>query len=380
MADQHGPPPVIRLSTGPDLAAAVPHLLGFRPRESLVLVALTGDADRRVGVTLRVDLPVGCPDPGFAAAAIDRLGPAAGIAAIVVTDGPDTAAPPGPTAALLDRPVDQLGPAELRVLRTDAELPGRALVHDLVLAAGALGVPLLRALLVRAGRCWDYDCPHPCCDPGVGVPLPVDPGELAVAQALQGATVAADRSEIVARLAPASGPALLAMGRACARVGVEHADDLRLLGWDALLDRCWQRVRAAVAAHRPGTTAALSDDEVARLGWAVTATEVRDRALALATGPDAAAADAVWTELVRRLPGPLDATPATLLAASAYARGDGALAGIALDRALASQPHGTLAGLLQQALRSALPPAEVRDLLRRAGDPAQQPCSEQLGA
>jgi hypothetical protein len=135
-----------------------------------------------------------------------------------------------------------------------------------------------------------------------------------------------------------------------------------------------------VAAHRPGTTAALSDDEVARLGWAVTATEVRDRALALATGPDAAAADAVWTELVRRLPGPLDATPATLLAASAYARGDGALAGIALDRALASQPHGTLAGLLQQALRSALPPAEVRDLLRRAGDPAQQPCSEQLGA
>ena len=31
--------------------------------------------------------------------------------AVVVTDGPDTAALPGPTAALLDRPVDQLGPA-----------------------------------------------------------------------------------------------------------------------------------------------------------------------------------------------------------------------------------------------------------------------------
>jgi hypothetical protein len=143
-------------------------------------------------------------------------------------------------------------------------------------------------------------------------------------------------------------------------------------------------VRDAVDRHRPGTTAGLSDVEAARLGWAVTATEVRDRALVLAVGPTASAAEAVWTELVRRLPVPLDAAPATLLAATAHARGDGALAGVALDRALASQPACTLARLLDQALRTGLPPSALRDLLTRAGEQADAVVgagtSEQLGA
>lgn len=379
-SDEFPAVPRVALASGPELARALPHLLGFRPRESLVLVALTGDRHRRVGVTLRVDLPA--PDQVTAAVAdaVAGLGPVrpAAVAAFVVTGAPDVPAPVEVQDGLLDRPVDELGPVELRVLRTGADLPGRDVAGEVARVLAAAGVPLVLAALVRADRCWDYDCPHACCDPGAGEPLPGGTSELAAAAVLSGQVVAADRDELVARLAPAAGAALLAMGRACAQVGAEEADDLRRSGWDRVVERSWRRVVEAVDRHRPGTTAVLTDVEVARLGWAVTATEVRDRALGLCAGPRAAAAEAVWTELVRRLPVPLDATPATLLAASAHARGDGAVAGIALRRALDSQPSCTLARLLEQALCTAFPPSALRDLLGRAGEQAAS--SEQLGA
>lgn len=376
----------VELATAPELAAALPHLLGFAPHESLVLVALTGDHQRRVGVTLRVDLPAAGTTASVVASvvadAVARLGPSrpAAVAACVVSEAPDVPAPVDPGAPLLDRPVDQLGPVDLRVLRSGAQLPGRDVVGAVARELAAAGVPLLTALLVRAGRCWDYDCPDVCCDPGVGHPLPGGTSPVAAAAVLDGTVVAADRGTFAAGLAPVGGAALLAMGRACAQVGAEQADDLRRLGWEELSERSWRRVRDAVDRHRPGSTTVLGDVEVARLGWAVTATEVRDRALGLAVGPAAAAAEAVWTELVRRLPVPLDAAPATLLAATAYARGQGALAGVALHRALASQPACALAQLLEQALRTGLPPSELRGLLARAGEQAGACASEQLGA
>ncbi|MBA2695050.1 MAG: DUF4192 family protein, partial [Actinobacteria bacterium] len=43
----------VRLADPGELIAAVPHLLGFHPRDSLVLISLEG---RRLGMTLRADL------------------------------------------------------------------------------------------------------------------------------------------------------------------------------------------------------------------------------------------------------------------------------------------------------------------------------------
>ncbi|SCX56973.1 protein of unknown function [Klenkia marina] len=372
----------ITLAGGAELAAALPYLIGFVPHESLVLVALTGDHEARVGVTLRVDLPAPGPAADVVAEAVARLGPSrpAAVAALVVTEADDVPAPVEAGADLLDRRVDELDAVELRALRTSTDLPGRAVVGEVARVLAGAGVPLLHTLLVRAGRCWDYDCPDACCDPGAGEVLPGGTSRLAAATVLDGRAVAADRDEVVTRLAPPTGAALLAMGRACAQVGVEQADDLRRLGWDRLAERSWRRVLEAVARHRPGTTAALTDVEVARLGWAVTAIEVRDRALRLSAGPSASAAEAVWTELVRRLPVPLDATPATLLAAAAHVRGDGATAAIALSRALDSQPACTLARLLERALHTGFPPSALRGLLTRAGEQAGAGASEQLGA
>jgi hypothetical protein len=82
--------------------------------------------------------------------------------------------------------------------------------------------------------------------------------------------------------------------------------------------------------------------------------------LGLALGADAVPAERLWTECTRRAPAPLDAAPATLLAVSAWLRGDGTLAAIALARARDSDPGYTLAGLLGEALDACVPPEQLR--------------------
>ncbi|MDP9406893.1 MAG: DUF4192 domain-containing protein, partial [Actinomycetota bacterium] len=61
---------------------------------------------------------------------------------------------------------------------------------------------------------------------------------------------------------------------------------------------------------------------------------------------------------------PLAAAPATLLAVSAWLRGDGAMANVALARALEAEPSYALAQLLSRALGECLPPAELRAMIR----------------
>jgi Domain of unknown function (DUF4192) len=120
-----------------------------------------------------------------------------------------------------------------------------------------------------------------------------------------------------------------------------------------------------VARCRPGgPSAPLTDDETAHILWGLRDVHVRDRALQFALGPDAAAAEVLWTACTRRAPAPLDAAPATLLAVSAWLRGDGAMANVALTRALDSDPGYRLAALLAQGLAECLAPAELRAMIR----------------
>jgi hypothetical protein len=109
---------------------------------------------------------------------------------------------------------------------------------------------------------------------------------------------------------------------------------------------------------------------LARVLWGLRDTRVRDQALELALGPEPLAVEALWSECTRRAPSPLDAAPATLLAVSAWLRGDGAMANVALDRALDSDPDYALAQLLRAALAACLGPAELRAMIEAslAGD------------
>jgi hypothetical protein len=76
---------------------------------------------------------------------------------------------------------------------------------------------------------------------------------------------------------------------------------------------------------------------------------------------------ALSEQVARLVVPPYDAPVCTLLAWVAYARGDGARAAVALDRALRGDPSYPLALLLQAALDRALPPEVVRQAISWLG-------------
>ncbi|PSK63096.1 hypothetical protein B0E53_04965 [Micromonospora sp. MH33] len=65
----------------------------------------------------------------------------------------------------------------------------------------------------------------------------------------------------------------------------------------------------------------------------------------------------MWSDITRRAHPTLAAGPASLLAFAAWRCGNGALASVAVDRALAADPDYSLAHLIDQALRAGLPPS-----------------------
>jgi Domain of unknown function (DUF4192) len=334
----------VRLSEPGDIAAALPHLLGFRPRESVVLIGLGGSTGRRVGLTARADLPDPAYAADLAAALACRLAadsPSAAVIAVVSEAGDTTGGPGGP------------------------DLPHRDLVHVLVQTLTAAGVPVRESLLVRRGRWWSFECPHACCTPGAGTPLPGGVSELEVASVAAGQVVADDRADLAARIASVADPGG-SMAAEVLRVGRELVGQAVKEGRDGLAGASWSAVTGALERLGPGRLARMTDDEIARVAWGLRDHAVRDRALALVLGEHAAAAEQLWTECTRRAPSPLDAAPATLLAVSAWLRGDGTTAGLALRRALDSDPAYSLAATLDGALAACVRPAELRAVVQEA--------------
>jgi hypothetical protein len=337
--------PLVSLTDSADIAAALPYLVGFHPHESVVLVALGGPTGNRVGLTVRADLPARAASAAVATA----------LARSVATDDPA-----GVVVAVVSEAPDDRG----RLPGGD-DLPGlphRDVVHDAVVALAALDIPVRDTLLVRGGRWWSYDCTEACCAPGAGEPLTGGVSVLAAASAATGQVVARDRAVLEARIAPLDGPARAAMEEVTWRLVDGRARPARQ-DPDAEARRSWDAVLRAVRRCRPRSVGRLPDREVAGVLWALADVRVRDRALTLALGDDAAAAELLWTECTRRAPAPMDAAPATLLAVSAWLRGDGAMANVALQRALDSRPTYTLARLLADGLAACLPPAELRAML-----------------
>ncbi len=344
--------PDVRISDPGEIAAALPALLGFRPRESVVLISLTGSRTGRVGLTVRGDLPSVGEESAAAALFVRNLRTdrPSGALLVVVSEAPDV-----PSSRADGRAPDG----------GSAGLPHRGLVREVVIALARDGVPVRAALLVRAGRWWSYDCPRTCCAPEAGTVLPEGVTALEAASVATGMVVERDRSDLSRRIAAPSGPARAAMAATCDAVAVECSARAIEVGFAAFAEESWAAVTAAAGRCRPDCPRhALGDRDVARVVWGLRDRDVRDRAMQLATGPDAPAAEILWTECTRRAPGPLAAAPATLLAVSAWLRGDGAMANVALARALEAEPSYALAQLLSRALAECLPPAELRAMIR----------------
>src|SRR5262249_3946179 len=118
---------------------------------------------------------------------------------------------------------------------------------------------------------------------------------------------------------------------------------------------------ALTAAARVASGQSLSEVELAELGCALLDAQVRDTLYALAVGENAGEAEALWAVLARTLPQPWRVEALVLLAFTAYARGDGPLAGVSLDAALRCEPGHRMADMLDTALQSGLRPEHIRE-------------------
>ncbi|MDT7705689.1 MAG: hypothetical protein QOG20_1296 [Pseudonocardiales bacterium] len=340
-------PPVVLVRDPGEFVVALPYLLGFHPRESLVLVATGGDSGRRLGLTVRVDLP----PPEHQAAVADSvvgkllLDTPTGAALVVVGSGGA-----GPTACEL---VDQV-------------------VHGLE-HRGVDVHTVLWAESTTAGARWG--CYDPC---GCGGPLPDPATTVAVANAVAlGSVARADRADLERHVTPAADGRLRrrdamliqAHDRAVAGDDVVHAD---ITAGVVVVD-------AALGDAAAGRLV-LDDERVVALAVALVAPAVRDVAMLRSAGPLAAAAEHLWAALAREMPDPEAAEPAALLAVSALLRGDGALANVALDRAERAWPGHRLTGLLRQVTDAGIRPGELRRCLGHGHGAADAVPSARSGA
>jgi len=339
---------VLRLSDAAGILTAVPYLIGFEPHDSLVVLALHGPR-RRVGLTLRVDLDGGPPSAL-----------AAEVARHVATDLSGSAVRAAIAVIYKGRGSDDQADAAAGSSRSQ-------LVTRLRSRLSAEGVRVLNVLHVQGGRWWsDAPCQDPACCPPDGGLLPKAgrPGA-PPSSSLAAATLVADGRAVLPDRAALE--QLLDADPAADHVGVRQAM-LECEGVDrtSTLRRLRPAARAAAAGRR------LSDVAVARLGAGLRAVPMRDEVLSLVIEPGAADLRELFIQLVQRLPPLDDAQVAAMLAWIAHAEGSGALANVAVERALAALPEHSLARLVDSALRQGLPPERLHEVARalRAGSAA----------
>lgn len=324
----------MRLRTPAQIVASLPYLLGFHPRESLVLIGL-GGTPRTVCLTVRVDLPPAedrAPVAEHLAAHLAHAG-AQEVLAIVVTD------------------ISPLAAGEQDV------------VAAIRAALGPRRIQLTDALGLRAGRWRSLLCGDASCCPPDGTAVdPAAASELAAVSVVLGEVVHASREDLETTLQPVAGADREELDRTFEWVSRQLVTELADRGWEAVAEDSVTLLAEAVADRVDGGDP-LPPAVVARLSFGLADVRVRDRVLTWAEGELASAAEGLWVELARRATSPYAAAPATLLAAHAYLRGNGAYARVALDRALASDPGYSLAVLLSEGLDRGVPPRTLREAL-----------------
>ncbi|MGW2964185.1 DUF4192 family protein [Streptomyces sp. NPDC001220] len=362
----------ITLRTPAELADALPYLLGYRPEDSMVLVALHDRGGRgRFGGRARLGIPANKDDWESAArqlaqgltAGSERRGTRPEQMVAYVCQEPS----PGETGRDVMRRLAPLA----QLLRTEC---------------GRLDVPVIEALCVSGGRFWSYCCPADECCPPDGAPMGL-PGTsvLAAAATYAGIQVRGTLRELRARLQPWESGAAPEQERALDRAGMAlvprilHDASRAEVAEEslALAEQLMSRYAAAVpvsGVHQADLRddALLAHGEAARLILGLQDRTTRDRAAAWMEGDEAAPALRLWRALARRCVGPYGehaAAPLTLAGWVAWSTGDDLEAREALAMALGADPEYLFARLLHQACNEGLDPESIRRCLRteRAG-------------
>ena len=324
--------------SGPEgLLAAVPTMLGFHPRDSLVLLCLTGPR-RRVGPVARVDLPPGRDRP----------------LANQLTDH-------------ARRYADEV---VLISYQTSRRRP--PFLDDLLGRLAAAGIDVMDAIVVRDGRARPalsraMERTHP----GIPVPDASDPQvrALAAAGALAGRKVLADRQELRGSIAGPRGDrrrmAQAGIDAAAAGAGEVPGDpqtarDAHESGASSIPAEVHALVEHAL--DQTAETGMLEVDVATALAVIVNDVLIRDALIARAV----VEMQRPWLPMLIACAGwtPDAQAPhlCSLLAVTAYRHGDGALAQVAVDRCLAAEPQHRLAHLLLAIMAAGLHPDELMHL------------------
>ncbi|MFX0592960.1 DUF4192 domain-containing protein [Melissospora conviva] len=308
-----------------DLIAAVPYLLGFHPAQSLVVTAMRGE---RLVFAARCDLPHG--DPALRQSA-DYL------------------------VAVLRR---QQSEAVL-LLGYGAPEEVTPAVDAVRAACADAGIVVFDALRITGSRYWSYLCDEPSCCPAEGALFDPAASAVAAAAVFAGEVALPDRESLVGELAPLTGKAREAMRLATARAEERLVELLagagrRDLPGDWALRAAGADAVAGALARRDAPER-LTDDEVAWLSLLLAHVPVRDHAWERIDDDERQLA--LWTALLRRVQPDLAAAPAALLGFAAWRAGRGALAAVAVERALQACPQYSLALLLDEILRNGVAPA-----------------------
>jgi len=327
----------VLLSSPASLLAVVPVLLGFQPASSMVIIGTEGPR-AEVRLTLRYDLP----EPPDREIAADIARHATGVlsaqrieAAVAVGYGPGHLVTPVADA-----------------FRERAE---------------CAGVRVTELLRVENERYWSYLCAEPGCCPPDGKPFDVKDHPTTLAMASAGTRVLASRAELAATIAAVEGKAAESMYRATRRAE-EHAARLvarvtragRRASARRLIAVAGLDVVSEVIAHYRRGGQLRSYDDAAWLTVVLRDLRVRDDAWSRMDPRHREAHLRLWTDLTRRAQPGYVSAPASLLAFVAWQSGNGALANVALDRALADDPRYSMALLLRQVIDSGAPPSMAR--------------------
>jgi Domain of unknown function (DUF4192) len=381
--------PRLSLRAPDAILAAVPHMLGFYPSHSLVVLGLGGKRNK-VHVTFRYDLP----EPPDAALAADIADHATSVLrkqrlrlAVLVGYGP-----PALVMPVLAPTLDWMR---------------------------ANGIQLHEVLRAEGGRYWSVLCSDPRCCPPEGRPFDPCSHPAAAAMAEAGLHALPDRAALTRTLQPPAGSAQSI--RDSTRRAEQRLYDLGAERWAALagdrqpgsdglrdsdgepgshgepesedqrgsqsrLGSAGQRgsggqrrsdpepdsdpqqltaeigraeLQRAIRCYREGGSVTSGDE----LAWfAVLLADLRVRDDAWARMDPAYVNDHIrlWTDVVRGAAVEYVPAPASLLAFVAWQAGSGALGSVAVDRALAARPGYSMGLLIESALQAGLPPSAAK--------------------
>ncbi|MFF6878062.1 DUF4192 domain-containing protein [Streptomyces sp. NPDC012474] len=365
--DSHGGEHQVTLRTPAELADALPYLLGYRPEDSIVLVALhDSDGRGRFGGRARLGIPANADDWPSAARQLSH--------GLVAGSERRGARPESMVAFLCQEPEKgQTGRQVMERLRP--------LAQRLRVECGSLDVVVVEALCISDGRYWSYCCDNAtCCSPeGAAMGLP-GTSVLAAAATYAGIQVRGTLRELRARLLPWENAAALeqeaALDTASMALVPKILDDAgRAVVAGETLELAG-RVLNRFAEAQPVTGMLLADlrddellgyDEAARLILGLQDRATRDRAAEWMEGEEAGRALRLWRTLARRCVGPYGehaAVPLTLAGWVAWSTGDELEAREALAMALGADPDYLFARLLHQACNEGLDPESIRSCLR----------------